>query len=87
MKRMNRPARMLRIEGLMMRRKGALETTGVVGLMILPKDLASTGVRKVTLSDMMNCEGWTFWEPGDRAMRMIELFDVVDCRWKVDILE
>jgi hypothetical protein len=32
-------------------------------------------------------KGWIFWEPEDWGVRMIELFDAVDCRLKDDVLE
>jgi hypothetical protein len=59
--RMIRPARMIRIEGLMMRKEGVLGMTVVGEFIAPPKDLTSADVRKMVLQlDMMNDEGRTF---------------------------
>ena len=69
-KRTKSPARIARIEGLMMKKKGVLGTIGVVGLImaLLLKDLVSAGVMKVTLlPEMVNDEGHASGEPGLRC--------------------
>ena len=87
MKRMNRPARMLRIEGLMMRRKGALGTTGVVGLIMAALKDLTTGARKMALLVMVSDEGLTVLQGvGDQDVKMIEPFDVMYRRMKNDVL-
>jgi hypothetical protein len=54
--RRTRPARMLRIKGLMMRKKGVLGMTGVFWFMALLKDLAGASVKEGMLLGMMNDE-------------------------------
>jgi hypothetical protein len=56
--------------------------------MALLKDLASAGVRKVALSDMVNCARNCFsrLKVSNQGAKMIELFDAVGCRFKNDVL-